>query len=65
LGRPVVQLVDELPYKPEVRGFDFRFCNWNFSLAYFFRLLYGRMVDSSFNRPEYQRYLLGLKAAGA
>jgi hypothetical protein len=26
----VVQLVEALRYKPEGRGFDFRWCHWNF-----------------------------------
>jgi hypothetical protein len=29
----VAQLVEELRYKPEGRGFDSRWCHWNFSLA--------------------------------
>ena len=33
MGHAVVQLVEELRYKPEVRGFDFRWCDWNFSLT--------------------------------
>jgi hypothetical protein len=32
-GRAVVQLVEALCYKPEGRGFDSRWCHWNFSLA--------------------------------
>jgi len=32
-GHAVAQLVDALRYKPEVCGFDSRWCNWNFSLA--------------------------------
>ena len=28
----VAQLVEALRYKPEGRGFDFRWCHWNFSL---------------------------------
>ena len=27
----VAQLVEALRYKPEGRGFDFRWCHWNFS----------------------------------
>ena len=33
-GYAVVQLVEALRYKPEGRGFDSRWCHWNFSLAY-------------------------------
>jgi len=29
----VVQLVEALCYKQEGRGFDFRWCHWNFSLT--------------------------------
>jgi len=29
----VAQLVEALRYKPEGRGFDFRWCHWNFSLT--------------------------------
>jgi len=28
----VAQLVEALRYKPEGRGFDSRWCHWNFSL---------------------------------
>jgi hypothetical protein len=29
----VAQLVEALRYKPERRGFDSRWCHWNFSLT--------------------------------
>jgi hypothetical protein len=32
-GHAVAQLVEALCYKPEGRGFDFRWCHWNFSLT--------------------------------
>ena len=32
-GHAVTQLVDALRYKPEGRGFDSRWCHWNFSLT--------------------------------
>jgi hypothetical protein len=33
-GTPLVaQLVEALYYKPEGRGFDSRWCHWNFSLT--------------------------------
>jgi hypothetical protein len=32
-GHAVAQLVEALRYKPERRGFDFRWCHWNFSLT--------------------------------
>jgi len=33
----VVQLLEALRYKPEGRGFDSRWCHWNFLLTYSFR----------------------------
>jgi hypothetical protein len=30
LGHAVVELVKALRYKPEGRGFDFRWCHWDF-----------------------------------
>jgi hypothetical protein len=32
-GHAVAQLVDALRYEPERRGFDSRWCHWNFSLT--------------------------------
>jgi len=32
-GHAVAQLVKALRYKPESRGFDSRWCHWNFSLT--------------------------------
>jgi hypothetical protein len=32
-GHAVAQLVEALRYKPEGRGFDSRWCHWNFSLT--------------------------------
>ena len=61
----VAQLVEALLYKPEGRGFDSRWCHWDFSLTRFFRPHPGPGVDSASNRNEYQEYFLGVKAAGA
>jgi len=33
LGQAVAQLVEALRYKPEGRGFDFRWCHWNVAIA--------------------------------
>ena len=33
LGHAVAQLVEALRYEPEGRGFDSRWCHWNFSLT--------------------------------
>ena len=63
-GYAVAQLVEALRYKPEGRGFDSRWCHWNFSLTSF-RLHYGPGDDSVSNRNEYQEYFLGVKAASA
>jgi hypothetical protein len=49
----VAQLVEALRYKPEGRGFDSRWCHWNFSLTQTFRQHYGLGVDSVSNGKEY------------
>jgi hypothetical protein len=49
----VAQLVEALCYNREGRGFDSRWCNWNFSLTTY-RPHYGPGVDSASNRNEYQ-----------
>jgi len=64
VGHGVAQLVEALRYKPEGRGFDSRWCHWNFSLTSF-RPHYGPGVESASNRNEYQECFLGVKAAGA
>ena len=61
-GSTVVKM---LCYNSEGRGFDSRWCHWNFSLTESFRSHYGPGVDSASNRNEYQEYFLGIKAAGA
>jgi len=33
MGHAVAHLVEALRYKPEGRGFDSRWCHWNFSLT--------------------------------
>ena len=50
-------MVKALRYKPAGRGFDSRWCHWNFSVTSF----YGPGVDSASNRNEYQVYFLGGK----
>ena len=57
----MAQLVGALRYKSEGRGFDSRWCHWNFSLTQSFRLHCGPGVDSASNRNEYQEYFLGGK----
>jgi hypothetical protein len=64
-GHGVAQLIEALRYKPEGRGFDSRYCHWNFSLTQTLRPHYGSVVDSTSNRNDYQEYFLGAKAAGA
>jgi hypothetical protein len=54
----VAQLIEALRSQPERRGFDSRWCHWNFSLTYSFRPHYGPGVDSASNRNEYQEYFL-------
>ena len=55
----VAQLVEALRYKPEGRGFDSRWCHWNFSLAQSFRPYYGPGDHSASNRSEYQNISWG------
>ena len=54
----MAQLVKALHYKSEGRGFDSRWCHWNFSLTLSFRPHYGSGDDSVSNRNEYQEYFL-------
>ena len=63
----MAQLVEALHYKPEGRGFNSQWCQWNFSLTLSFRPYCGPGVDSTFNIYEYQEYFLGrgVKAACA
>ena len=61
----MAQLVEALRYKPEGRGFDSRWCQWNFLVTQPFRPHSDPEVDSASNTNEYQEYFLGLKAAGA
>jgi len=65
VGYAVAQLVEALRLKPEGRGFDSRWCQWNFSLTQPFQPHCGPGDDSASNRNEYQEYFLGVKAAGA
>jgi hypothetical protein len=58
-GHAVAHLVEALCYKPEGRGFDSHWCQWNFSLTKSFQPHYG--VDSASNRNEYQVNLPGGK----
>ena len=60
-GHAVAQLIEALRYKPGGRGFDSRWCHWNFSLAQSFQSHYGHGVDSASNRNKYQEYFLGRK----
>ena len=56
-----MQLAEELKYKPEGRGFDSRWCQWNSSLTSSFRPQCGPEDDSASNRKEYHEYFLGSK----
>jgi len=47
--------------KHKGHGFDSRWCHWNFSLKYSFRLHYGPGVESASAINEYQQYFLGCK----
>jgi hypothetical protein len=57
----VAQLVEALRYKPEGRGLNSRWCQWNFSFTQSFRPHYGSGDDSASNRKEYEEYFLGCK----
>jgi hypothetical protein len=46
-----------LRHKPAGRGFDSRWCHWNFSVTSF-RSHYGPGDDSASSRNEYQVYFL-------
>jgi hypothetical protein len=61
MRRAVAQMVEEPLYKPEGRGFDSRWCHYNFSLTQSFRPHYGPGVDPASNGNEYQEYFLGSK----
>jgi hypothetical protein len=54
MGYAVAQLVEAQRFKPEGRGFDSRWCHWNFSLTLSFRPQYGPGVGSASNRNEYR-----------
>ena len=56
MGHAMAQLVEALRYKSEGRGFDSRWCHWNFSF-----IPSGPGIDSASNRNEYQEYFLGGK----
>jgi hypothetical protein len=57
-------VVKALSYKPAGRGFDSRWCHWNFSVTKTCRSHYDPGVDSASNRNEYQVYFLEVKVAG-
>ena len=61
----MVQLFETLRYKPQGRGFDSRWCHWNFSLTSSFLPHCGPGVDSTSNSNEDQEYFVWIKAAGA
>ena len=58
----MTQLVVALRYKPEGRGFDFRWGLLRFLLTSSFRPQYGAVVDPVSNIHEYPGFLLGVKA---
>jgi hypothetical protein len=60
-GHAVAQLVGALRYKPDVCGFDSRWCHWNISLTQSLWPHSDPGVDTASNRNEYQDYILGGK----
>jgi len=63
LGHAVAQLVEVLCFMLEGHWFDFRWCHWNFSLTYSFRLHYSPRVDSASNRHEHQECFVRSKGS--
>jgi len=55
----LIFLMKALHYKSEGRGFDSRWCHWNFLLTLSFRPHCDLGVDSASNRNEYQEYFRG------
>ena len=65
MGNAVAQLVEALRYKPGVRGFDSRWCQWNFSLTQFFRPQYGLGSTESPTVMSTRNNSWGVKVASA
>jgi len=65
MGHAVAQLVEALRYKPEGRGFDSRWCHWNFSLKYSFRPHYGLDSNKSLKVMSTRNMSWGVKADSA
>jgi hypothetical protein len=61
----VGQMGEALCYKREGRGFDSRFCHWNFPLKFSFWPHSEPGIDLVPNINEYKEYFLGVKAAVA
>ena len=65
VGHAVAQLVQAMRYKPECRGFDFRFCRWNFPLPQSFQPHYISLGSTQPLTEVSTRYITwGVKAAG-
>ena len=47
--------------QPEVRGFSYQWCNWNFSLTQSSRSHYGPKIESASKRNESQQYFRCVK----
>jgi hypothetical protein len=61
----IAQLVEALRYKPEGRGFDTRWCHWNFSLALSFWPHYGPGLTQPLKEMSTRNISWGVKATGA
>ena len=64
-GTRIFLLAEALRYKLEGRGFDFRWCHWDFIFAITLRPHCIHGAESVSNGNEYQEYLLGVETAVA
>jgi hypothetical protein len=61
----MAQLVEALRYKPDGRGFDYRWYHWNSSLTYSFRRTMVLESTQPLTEISTRNISCGIKAAGA